>query len=54
MLNYVGEKESWYPVAVAVAEQRGLAFETIEAADHGRAFWDREAVVPRVSRFVER
>lgn len=54
MLNYVGEKETWYPVALAVAEDRGLTFETILDADHGRAFLDTDAVVPRVRTFLER
>lgn len=53
MLNYVGEREPWFSVALAVAEDRGLTFAMIEDADHGRAFWDSEAVVPRVSRFIE-
>jgi pimeloyl-ACP methyl ester carboxylesterase len=53
VLNYVGTTESWFEVALAIAEASGLTFEPIADADHGLAFRNLEAVLSVVNPFLE-
>jgi pimeloyl-ACP methyl ester carboxylesterase len=50
--NYAGEAESWFDIAVAIADSKGIAFEGVPGADHGRAFRDIETVIPMVLSFL--
>ncbi len=51
--NYVGTREPWYDVAVAVAESIGVEFEGVPDADHSGAFRAVNLVVPMVLSFVK-
>jgi hypothetical protein len=53
VLNYVGSFESWFEVALAIAEASGLTFEPIPDADHGLAFRNLEAVLSVVNPFLD-
>ena len=50
--NYVGTREPWYDVALAVAESIGVKFEGVPDADHSGAFRAVDLVVPMVLSFV--
>jgi pimeloyl-ACP methyl ester carboxylesterase len=53
VLNYVGSLEPWFEIALAIAKQRGLSFESIPDAEHGLAFRELDAVLGVVNPFLD-
>jgi pimeloyl-ACP methyl ester carboxylesterase len=51
-LNYVGTREPWYEVAVAVADSISVEFQGVRDADHSGAFRAVDVVVPMVLSFL--
>ncbi|HEY2597389.1 MAG TPA: alpha/beta hydrolase [Candidatus Dormibacteraeota bacterium] len=51
-LNYVGTREPWYEVALAVAHSISVEFQGVRDADHSEAFRAVDVVVPMVLSFL--
>ena len=50
--SYAGDLEPWFEIALAIADSKGIAFEGVPGADHGRAFRAVETVIPMVLSFL--